>query len=220
MSSSLAILVHGLWMSGFELTMLRRRLHASGMRTAAFTYPSMSKPMRDHAQRLIDFARAQDTDELHFVGHSLGGIVILRALQITEDLPPGRALLLGSPLQGSRAASGIVAKLPFGRAMLGMTINEECIDCQPRTWSGQRDVGVIAGSARRGLGRFFADFDGEHDGTVLVSETHLPGAKDHLVVPSSHSGMVFAGDVANQAVHFLKHGEFRRAEATDAASLR
>lgn len=205
----LAILVHGLWMSGFELTMLRRRLHEAGLRTVAFTYPSMTRPMRDHAQRLIDFARAQQTEQLHFVGHSLGGIVILRALQITEALPPGRAVLLGSPVQGSRAATG-VAKLPLGRTILGMTIQEECIGCPPREWSGQRDVGVIAGSSGVGLGRFFAKLDGEHDGTVLVSETRLPGAKDHLVLPASHSSMVFKGAVANQAVHFLTHGEFRR----------
>lgn len=210
MSSSLVILVHGLWMSGFELTMLRRRLHAAQLRTAPFTYPSTTQPMREHAQRLIDFARAQKVDRLHFVGHSLGGIVILRALQISEELPPGRALLLGSPLQGSRAAAGIAKKLPFGRAMLGLTINEECIDCAPRSWSGQREVGVIAGSSRRGLGRFFAQMDGDHDGTVMVSETQLPGARDHLVVPASHSGMVFAGDVANQTVHFLTHGKFSR----------
>lgn len=210
MSSSLVILVHGLWMSGFELTMLRRRLHAADLRTVAFTYPSTTRPMREHAQRLIDFARAQKTDRLHFVGHSLGGIVILRALQISEELPAGRALLLGSPLQGSSAAAGMAKKLPFGRAMLGMTVNEECIDCQPRAWTGQREIGVIAGSSRRGLGRFFTQMDGDHDGTVLVSETQLPGAKDHLVVSASHSGMVFAGDVANQAVHFLTHGQFRR----------
>jgi hypothetical protein len=130
-------------------------------------------------------------------------------LQITEDLPPGRAVLLGSPLQGSRAAVGL-AKLPLGRAMLGMTIQEECIGCPPREWSGQREVGVIAGSSNMGLGRFFANLDGDHDGTVMVAETQLPGAKDHLVVPASHSGMVFKGAVANQTVHFLTQGKFRR----------
>jgi pimeloyl-ACP methyl ester carboxylesterase len=202
------ILVHGLWMSGFELTVLRRRLHAAHLRPAAFSYPSMSRPMRDHAQRLVEFARAQGGDELHFVGHSLGGIVILRALQLADDLPPGRAVLLGSPLQGSHAARS-VAKLPFGRAILGMSINEECIECRPRVWSGRRDVGVIAGRARLGLGRLFASLEGEHDGTVLVEETRLPGAKDHLVLPASHSSMVFSSDVADQAVYFLQHGQFR-----------
>ena len=210
MTSATVILVHGLWMSGFELTVLRRRLHAAQLRTAAFNYASMSRPMSVHARALIDFARAQQTDQLHFVGHSLGGIAILRALQLTEDLPPGRAVLLGSPLQGSRAAQGIASKLSFGRAILGKSIYEECIDCQSREWTGQREVGVIAGSSRRGLGRLFANFEGEHDGTVLVEETQLPGAKDHVVLPASHSGLVFSGDVANQAVHFLTHGQFRR----------
>ena len=209
-SRATVILVHGLWMSGFELTVLRRRLHAAQMRTAAFNYASMSRPMSVHARALIAFARAQNSDQLHFVGHSLGGIAILRALELDEDLPPGRAVLLGSPLQGSLAAQGIAKKLPFGRAILGKSINEECIDCRPREWAGRRDVGVIAGSSRRGLGRLFAKLDGDHDGTVLVAETQLPGAKDHVVLSASHSGLVFSGDVANQAVHFLTHGQFRR----------
>ncbi|MET0497579.1 MAG: alpha/beta hydrolase [Steroidobacteraceae bacterium] len=210
--SATVILVHGLWMSGFELTVLRRRLQAAKMQTAAFSYPSMTRPMNAHARALLEFARAQQCDQLHFVGHSLGGIVILRALELdgANSLPPGRAVLLGSPLQGSCAARGITKLLPFGRAILGMSINEECIEHCPRTWAGQRDVGVIAGSSGLGLGRLFATMEGEHDGTVLVSETQLPGAKDHLVLPASHSSMVFSSAVANQTVHFLTHGAFLR----------
>jgi len=204
------VLVHGLWMSGFHMTVLRRRLDAAQLRPTAFEYRSMSRSMTEHAQRLQEFARAQQADELHFVGHSLGGIAILRALQLTEDLPPGRVVMLGSPLQGSLAAQGIASKVPFGRAILGISIREECIDCRSHEWTGRREVGVIAGSSRRGLGRLFATLDGEHDGTVTVAETQLPGAKDHLVMNASHSGLVFSGEVANQTVHFLTHGRFQR----------
>jgi len=209
-TSAAVILVHGLWMSGFHMTVLRHRLNSAQLHPAAFSYPSMSRPMSEHARRLVDFARAQRADRLHFVGHSLGGIAILRALQMDDDLPPGRVVLLGAPLQGSLAAQGIAQKLPFGRAILGISIREECIDCTAREWQGSREVGVIAGSSRMGLGRLFAALEGEHDGTVTVAETQLPGAKDHLVMPASHSSLVFSGDVANQTVHFLEHGRFRR----------
>jgi alpha-beta hydrolase superfamily lysophospholipase len=160
---------------------------------------------------LIDFARAQHADRLHFVGHSLGGLVILRALEITDDLPPGRAVLLGSPCQGSRAAQGVARILPFGKALLGAAVNAECIDYAPREWSGRRDVGVIAGSMGMGLGRLFAHLDADHDGTVLVEETRLPGAKDHVVLGVSHTGMLFSADVAEQAAEFLETGAFRKA---------
>jgi pimeloyl-ACP methyl ester carboxylesterase len=211
MSSSLVILVHGLWMSGFELGAIKHRLETGGrFRALPFSYPSVHGAMSDHVRGLIDFARAQKADRLHFVGHSLGGLVILRALEITDDLPPGRAVLLGSPCQGSRAAQGVARILPFGKALLGAAVNAECIEHAPREWSGRREVGVIAGSMRMGLGRLFAHLDAEHDGTVLVEETHLPGAKDHIVLGVSHTGMLFSAEVVEQAAEFLEHGAFRR----------
>ena len=214
MSSPLIILIHGLWMSGFELGVLKRRLEADAkFRVVAFSYPSMTGSMTDHVRSLVTFARAQQTEELHFLGHSLGGIVILRALQLTDDLPPGRAVLLGTPLQGSKAAQGVARMLPFGKAILGSAIHEEVLECAPREWAGRREVGIIAGSMGMGLGRFFADLAADHDGTVSVDETRLPGAKDHLVLPTSHTGMLFSAEVAEQAAYFLAHGEFRRSPA-------
>jgi pimeloyl-ACP methyl ester carboxylesterase len=207
---ALAILVHGLWMSGLELALIRRRLEMDGsLRTLSFTYPTIVGSMSDHVRRLIECARAHKAERLHFIGHSLGGLVILRALQVTAELPPGRAVLLGSPLQGSRTAQKF-ARLPFGRALLGGAIAEECLDWSPREWSGRRDVGVIAGSVGLGLGRLLADLEDAHDGTVMVEETRLPGAKDHLVVATSHTGLVWSAEVAEQTRHFLDHGAFRR----------
>ncbi len=209
MSSRLAVLVHGLWMSGFELGVLKHRLEAHGrFRATAFSYPSVRGSMADHVKSLIEFARSQKTDELHFIGHSLGGLVALKALQVTDDLPPGRAVLMGTPLQGSKAAQGVARMVPFGKAILGHAVNEEIIEWQPREWSGRREVGVIAGSMGMGLGRLFAELPADHDGTVLVEETRLPGAKDHLVLSTSHTGMLFSAEVAQQAEYFLLNGRF------------
>jgi pimeloyl-ACP methyl ester carboxylesterase len=207
----LVILVHGLWQSGLELFVMRRRLQADGsMRAQFFSYPTVVGTMSNHVRRLIDCARAHKAEQLHFVGHSLGGLVVLRALEITDDLPPGRAVLLGSPLQGSRTAQSL-ARLPFGRALLGGALTQECVEWSPREWSGRREVGVIAGSMGFGVGRLLANLDTEHDGTVLVEETRLPGAKDHIVVPASHTGLLLSAQVATQTRHFLEHGTFDRA---------
>lgn len=206
------ILVHGLWMSGFQLGVFKHRLESAGhIRAIAFSYPSISGCMSDHAQSLLQFARTQSVPELHFVGHSLGGLVILRALELGQDLPVGRAVLLGTPLQGSLAAKG-VSRLPFGKTILGATMQEECIDCTLHEWKGTREIGVIAGSMGMGLGRLFANLNTDHDGTVLVKETNLPGSKDHIVLPISHTGMLFSARVAEQAAAFLQHGCFRRGE--------
>jgi pimeloyl-ACP methyl ester carboxylesterase len=210
MSPPVIILVHGLWMSGFQLGVLKRHIEAvSAFRVVPFSYPTVRGAMAHHVRSLIDFARAQQADELHFVGHSLGSLVILRALETTDDLPPGRAVLLGPPCQGSRAAQG-VARLPFGRIILGSAIQEECIVCSSHAWSGRREIGVIAGSLRFGLGRLFAELSSDHDGTVLVEETRLPGAKDHIVLHTSHTAMLFSKEVAKQAAAFLREGKFSR----------
>lgn len=210
MVEPLTVLLHGLWMHGFELGVLRRRLEANtGMRTVTFSYPSMRGGLAEHVRRLVEFARRQRADELHFVGHSLGGLVILGALEVTNDLPPGRAVLLGTPLQGSSAAAGLVQALPFGRVMLGMTAYHELVQGRERCWSGRREVGVIAGSLGVGLGRLFSNVSADSDGTVMIRETELPGAKDHIVLRTSHTGMLFSPQVVEQTSHFLRHGTFK-----------
>jgi hypothetical protein len=60
-----------------------------------------------------------------------------------------------------------------------------------------------------GLGALFAGFSGEHDGTVAVAETRLPGLTDHVVVAASHSGLLFSAAAAQQAIAFLRDGSFR-----------
>jgi pimeloyl-ACP methyl ester carboxylesterase len=210
---ALAILVHGLWMRGPALTVIKRRLEADGsLRAPLFSYPSIVGSMSDHVRRLIDFARAHRSERLHFVGHSLGGLVVLQALSVTDDLPPGRAVLLGPPLQGSLTVRRL-ARVPLGRTLLGGALVEECIDCPPREWSGRRDVGVIAGSMGFGMGRVLGALGPVHDGTVTVEETRLPGAKDHLVLAASHTGLLLSAEVAAQTRYFLEHGIFSRQDA-------
>jgi pimeloyl-ACP methyl ester carboxylesterase len=214
----LVILVHGLWMSGLELVSLKNRLNGDHwFQAVPFSYPSVSGSMLDHVKELRGFAQSQQAERMHFVGHSLGGLVVLNLLEATADLPPGRAVLLGSPLQGSRAAQGL-ARWPLGKAMLGITMRDEFLPAgdkaarTTREWNDRREVGVIAGSSGFGLGRFVAKLDGENDGTVMVEETRLPGARDHLVLPVTHTGMLFSSEVARQTAAFLRNGRFERSD--------
>jgi len=72
-----------------------------------------------------------------------------------------------------------------------------------------RQVGMIAGDRSLGMGKFFNNFDGHNDGTVMVWETRLAGLADHAVVPASHSGLVFSEQVAGLVATFLECGSFR-----------
>jgi pimeloyl-ACP methyl ester carboxylesterase len=146
---------------------------------------------------------------VHLVGHSLGGLLALQACREAAELPPGRIVCLGSPVQGSAAARGFAGFGQGGEALLGH--NRELLEHGMKRWDGPREVGMIAGRVPIGLGAMLAHMEGEHDGTVAVAETLLPGLADHCVVETSHTGLLLSADVARQAVHFLRHGRFAAA---------
>jgi pimeloyl-ACP methyl ester carboxylesterase len=209
------VIVHGLWMTGLELGVLQHRLRTEhGFEPSIFSYPSITGTMAEHVASLHGFVQSHKSERLHLVGHSLGGIVILKMLEAHNDIPPGRVVCLASPMQGSRAVDGI-ARWPFARAALGAAICDEVLSIKQRHWDGRRDVGIIAGSLSIGIGRLFADFQELSDGTLLVSETKLDGAQDHLVMPVSHTGIVFSAEAAAQVAKFLRDGRFdKEASAT------
>ena len=200
------VVVHGLWLNGLEFFLLRDRLKNAGFEPAVFRYPSMHATLADATSALA--SRLQSFDgPVHVVAHSLGGVVTLETLARNPGLPPGRVVLLGSPVQGSRAAQAI-GDWAVGPQILGTLATAELARPQARTWNGPREVGVIAGSRSAGLGRLFASLPVPNDGTVAVDETHLPGATSQIVHDVSHTGMLFSSTVAASTVQFLASGSF------------
>jgi pimeloyl-ACP methyl ester carboxylesterase len=141
------------------------------------------------------------------VAHSLGGLVALTALEQHPSLPVRRVVCLGSPLCGSAAAEG-VARLPLVGRTLGRSRDLLRAGCTP--WRGRAEVGMVAGTLPFGLGQFLGKFDGPSDGTVSVAETRLDGLADHLVVRTSHTGLVLSPNVAREVATFLREGRFVR----------
>lgn len=203
------IYVHGLWMNGADGLVLRRRLaRDSGMKTHAFHYRSVASSMSDIAARLGEFARGLRAERLHFVGHSLGGLVIYRTLEHVTDLPPGRVVFLGTPAVASRAALGAAERLASASKLLGRCVAEELLTEQSRCWEIDRQLGIIAGTRRVGLGHLFTTLDGDNDGTVAVSETRLPGATDFITLPVGHMGLLMSVRVTREICRFLEEGRF------------
>ena len=205
------ILLHGLWMRGFALGMLHRRLMADGYRVHRFDYLSVASTQQRILARLHAQMAGYAPDAVHLVGHSLGGLLALRACVDATALPLGRVVCLGSPLKGSAAARALAAWGRGGEALLGD--NRDLLEQGFERWDGPREVGVIAGCLPLGLGAMLGQLDGEHDGTVAVEETRLPGVADHRVVEANHIGLLFSQVVARQVVQFLRHGCFETREA-------
>lgn len=209
------VFVPGIWMPAIEMEPLRRRLRtAHGLTGRCFGYRSVRDDLEANAERLAACLETAGTGTVHIVGHSLGGVLALYTLATHRDLPPGRVVCLGSPLSGSRAAAALHRR-GWSRRILGRTIVSCVVERPASEWAGgvtaERDVGVIAGTSALGFGRVITTFEGDNDGTVTVAETRLPGATDHLLLPVTHTAMVFSPDVARQTATFLKHGHFSRA---------
>jgi pimeloyl-ACP methyl ester carboxylesterase len=197
-----------LWLPGEESLVLKHHLAQEfGLELHWFRYFGASESIGDITARLDAFVRELGVPEVHFVGHSLGGLVIYRLLERFPAQPPGRVVFLGVPCVASRAAERAGLFGPLAQLM-GPTVAQELLQVQERRWSHARPLGVIAGNQPVGLGQFLAQFDEENDGTIAVSETRLPGAADSIVLPVSHLGMLLSARVAQQCGGFLTEGKF------------
>jgi len=206
------VLVHGLWVHGIAMALMRRRLERDGFRVFAYSYPSVRLGFAENAARLARYCRDMGALRSHFIGHSLGGLIVLRMLEEALDVVPGRVVLAGTPVAGSHAARRL-ARIPGGSAALGRSMMEWI---EPRTLACSIgcDIGVIAGRMPVGAGRIVApDLPAPHDGAVSVEETRLPAMRDHIVLNVSHSGMLVSRAVAHQIDEFLRHGAFERENA-------
>jgi len=206
------VLVHGLWVHGITMSLMRRRLERGGFRVFTYSYPSVRLAFAENTARLARYLRDVGALRSHFVGHSLGGLIVLRMLEEAADVVPGRVILAGVPVAGSHAARKLV-RLPCGRAALGRSMVEWMEPRQLKCAEG-REIGIIAGRMPVGGGRIVApDLPAPHDGAVSVEETRLSGARDHIVLNVSHSGMLLSRAVGHQIEAFLRNGVFEHGTA-------
>jgi pimeloyl-ACP methyl ester carboxylesterase len=203
------VLVHGLWVHGLAMELQRRALAGMGYHAVAYSYRSMRLNLTENAGRLALYAYSLRTRLVHFVGHSLGGLVILKMLAGESGGGAGRIVLEGVPYRGSHAAQ-VLAGLEIGRSLLGRGMREWLESERPADFA-RFEVGVIAGSLGLGLGRLVdRSLPAPNDGVVAVEETRVPGMRDHIVLPVNHSGMLVSRAVHRQVAAFLRGGAFER----------
>lgn len=183
---------------------LAARLERAGYRCHTFSYMGAARPLATHAGRLARFAR--DVGPAHFVGHSLGGLVVLEALNAHADVVAGRVVLLGTAARGCYAGRRLARHGP-GRWFLGRS-EELWKENRAAHWVRSEALGVLAGSLPLGLGRLFGPLPGVNDGVVRLEETSVEGMADRVVLPVGHSAMLISARVAAQVRAFLADGKF------------
>ena len=199
------ILAHGLWMGGWAMQGLRLLLSRRGYVATAFDYRSMKQSLDEHARRLAARIVESGQAEIHLVGHSLGGLVILRYLRTYGEQRVGRIVLLGTPARACMAGLRL-ENLAAGERLLGAS--REIWRSLPDDYRPQCELGVIAGSRPWGLGRLVMRLPGTNDGVVRLEETEVAGMRDRIVLPVSHSGMLVSVRVAREVAAFLERGAF------------
>ena len=194
------VIAPGLWMPSAAMALLAARLAGHGYSARVFRY-SGRRPYESNIDALARFAR----DTPFFVGHSLGGVLILDMLNRHPEVQAAAAVLIGSPVRGCFAGRRL-GTAELGRWMMGASrpLWEE----RPARWTRAAPLGVIAGTTPLGLGRAFGPLPGVNDGVVRVDETTVEGMTERVLLPQGHSVLVVSARVGELTARFLAAGRF------------
>lgn len=204
------VFVHGIWMTGAEMLLLRRRLSQCGFDCFNFRYQSLRRTPRENAVNLNSYLQSIPADVIHLVAHSLGGIVLLHLFDKYPQQKPGRVVMLGTPIRGSEVAQKMLSSR-WQQHLLGRSVDKGLLGDAPR-WRSDRELGMIAGTEGFGLGKLvmLGKLQQPNDGTIRLDATYSNGIKEHAALPYSHHGMLFARPVAQAVCQFLQSGSFEK----------
>jgi triacylglycerol esterase/lipase EstA (alpha/beta hydrolase family) len=212
------VLAHGLGRSGWAMWKFAQRLEDANYKVCRLDYATLGESVNDvltETSKQID-ACIINVANVHFVGHSLGGLVIRAYLQesklIHEEVNVGKVVLIGTPNKGSELADhfkdswlmdiggGISRALVTGNDSLGNSLGNNLGEVG-------YDVGIIAGTKSSSLTR--EKFIGPNDGLVSVESAKLINMNDFITIDVGHSQMRYNLDVSEQTIHYLQNGTFK-----------
>lgn len=201
------VMVHGLYLHAIYMRLWQTHLRNAGYDVYGFNYASVKGTLLSSARELADFVARLENRQVHCVGHSLGGLLIMQMLQHFPDSRVKRVVLVGSPYQPAHVPTTLtrsrVGRFIMGQVMVAWTRQAPLIP------PGRLEIGVIAGDRPIGLGRLVAPgIPSPHDGTVAVIETAVPGMVDRIILPVTHTQMLFSRQVMKQIAAFFRRGKF------------
>jgi len=207
------ILLHGLCRTKRSMKSMEESLVRAGFRVSNINYPSRSASIEQLSEDVIGQSvmecRRDGASTIHFVTHSLGGILV-RSYLARHQLPElGRVVMLGPPNQGSE----VVDKL--GRLWLfkaingpaGQELGTQCDSVPNKLGPVDYCLGVIAGNRSVNWINSFL-IPGRDDGKVSVERTKVEGMVDHLVIPATHPFILRNRMAIQQTIKFLRTGSF------------
>lgn len=209
------VLLHGLARTASSMETMQQALDDAGFVTVNIDYPSREYTVEELADRVIPQGIAAcsanpDIERVHFVTHSLGGILVRQYLGEHEIANLGRVVMLAPPNQGSLAADELQNVPGFdwlnGPAGRQLGKGEESVPLA--LGPADFEVGIIAGN-RTIDPLTSAVLDNPDDGRVSVDDTRLDGMTDFVVVEHSHAFIMRMQEPIELTIRFLNTGSFK-----------
>ena len=205
-----AVMVHGFFRRGRNMRYLAQKLEQRGFRVFVPTLPMTFRSVHECGESLAQMIEKHvpEGGVTHFVGHSMGGLVIRDYLsrRVVEGL--GRVVLIGTPNGGSPYAN-LLLGLPFSRQVFESLrdLAEPGPDiASPRNVPAP-EIGIIIGTRPDVVRKLL--LSGEHDGLVRAESVRCIAANDEILIPCSHERLHWRSDTAEAIVSFLETGKFQ-----------
>ncbi len=202
------LLIHGILMNPLEMRFLGWQLEKYGFHVHYIFYQSVLKTPSENARIIYKKIKKLKLKKLHIIGHSLGGVITMHLFDQFDDIPDGRVVMLGSPVNGSWIAQKLHT-WPIASPFLARSMPNALSGKNIPNWQTSRDWGMIAGTkSKAGFGMLIGPLPCVSDGTVLLEETQHEKQTAHITVDISHTGLLFSRKVAKLTRDFLYNGSF------------
>jgi alpha-beta hydrolase superfamily lysophospholipase len=189
------ILIHGYAAHPILMHRLKKILSKQNFHVINFKYQSTRKTIEYHAESLKnEIKRIDKSSTIHIIAHSMGGILVRQLLVTHKNLKFGRIIMIAPPNKGSKSAS-MLSSTVFKWSKTLRQISKENSYIKNLPEPEYFDIGIIAS---------------KFDRVVRIEDTILRTQSDHITLPYHHGELPWRTETAEQCIHFIKKGHFKR----------